>query len=80
MKVDSIYDFILHIKRTLNIEQSISPHKWRHTFATKLIDKNVNLDSIMRVLGHTQYTTTARYLHQKQDKIKNDILQAIKKE
>ncbi|MDE6242322.1 MAG: site-specific integrase [Anaeroplasmataceae bacterium] len=79
MNVDSVYDFISQIKQTLNIENSISPHKWRHTFATKLIEENVNLDSIMKVLGHTQYTTTARYLHQQQTKIKNDILKAIKK-
>ncbi len=33
----------------------------------------------MQVLGHTEYSTTARYLHQDQDKMKNDILEAIKK-
>ncbi len=79
MKVYSVYDFIDKIKLTLNINCSISPHKWRHTFATNLINNNVNLDSIMKVLGHTQYTTTMRYLHQQQNKIKNDILKAIKK-
>lgn len=80
LKADSVYDFISHVKQKLNIESNISPHKWRHTFATKLIEENVNLNSIMKVLGHTQYSTTARYLHQQQNKIKSDILQAIKKE
>lgn len=76
---DTIYDFIYKIKKDLNIEQSISPHKWRHTFGTNLINNNVNLHSIMQVMGHTQYSTTKRYLHKNQDKLKNEILNAIKK-
>ncbi|MDE6584976.1 MAG: tyrosine-type recombinase/integrase, partial [Anaeroplasmataceae bacterium] len=79
MQVDSVYDLLAKLKKTLQIEQSISPHKWRHTFATNLINENVNLHSIMQVLGHTQYSTTARYLHQNQNKLKNEILHAIKK-
>ncbi len=79
LKRDSIYLLFEHLKKTLHIKQSITPHKWRHSFATKLINNNVNLNTIMQVLGHTEYSTTARYLHQDQDKMKNDILEAIKK-
>ena len=74
---DSLYHFLEQIKKELNITQSITPHKWRHTFATNLVKNNVNLNTIMRVMGHTQYATTKRYLHQEQDEIKNQILLAL---
>ncbi len=79
MRVDSVYDFLYKIKKECSITQSISPHKWRHTFATSLIEKNVNLHEVMSVLGHTEYSTTKRYLHQKIENQRNDILNAISK-
>lgn len=77
MNRDSLYHFLEQIKKELNITQSITPHKWRHTFATNLVKNNVNLNTIMKVMGHTQYATTKRYLHQEQDEIKNQILSAL---
>ena len=77
MNRDSLYNFLEQIKKELNITQSITPHKWRHTFATNLVKNNVNLNTIMKVMGHTQYATTKRYIHQEQNEIKNQILSAL---
>lgn len=77
MKKKNIYDTLDFIKAKLNIEQSITPHKWRHTFATNLIKNNVNLNTIMKVMGHTQYSTTKRYLHQETDELKEQVLKVI---
>lgn len=77
LKRDSIYHFLEQIKKDLNITQSITPHKWRHTFATKLVRNNVHLNTIMRVMGHTQYQTTKRYLHQEHEELKNQILNVL---
>lgn len=77
MKRDSIYNFLEKIRIKLNIEQSITPHKWRHTFATNLIRNNVNLNTIMKVMGHTQYETTKRYLHQETEELKEQILNVL---
>ena len=47
--------------------------------ATTLINENVNLNEVMSVLGHSSFNTTQRYIHQKIDKMKFDILSAIEK-
>ncbi len=72
-----VYDFLDWLKDKLKIEQSITPHKWRHSFATNLVKNNVNLNTIMKVMGHTQYKTTERYLHQETEELKNQILDVI---
>lgn len=51
------------LKDKLNIKGSISPHKWRHTFATKFIRKGGNLTYLQKFLGHTSLRTTQKYLH-----------------
>lgn len=76
---DSMYHKLEKIKKELKISQSITPHKWRHTFATNLIKNNVNLNTIMKVMGHTQYSTTQRYLHQETDELKNQVLEVLNK-
>lgn len=73
-----IYHFFEEIKEACDIEQSISPHKWRHTFITELVENNVNLTSIMKVAGHTEFSTTKKYIHQSLTNLKESIL-SIKK-
>lgn len=77
LKKNSIYDIIDKIKKTLNIDYSITPHKYRHALATELVNNNVHVNEIMKVLGHTQFSTTQRYIHQEQSKIKNDVLNVL---
>jgi site-specific recombinase XerD len=39
------------------------PHRWRHTYATSLIRRGVDLHVVQRLLGHSNIATTTRYLH-----------------
>ena len=41
----------------------IHAHKFRHTFATKSLESNINLNTVKELLGHTDIKTTAIYLH-----------------
>lgn len=59
----NLYTFLKSIKTELNITQSISPHKWRHTLASNLLKHHLNIRQIQSVLGHTSLDTTKKYLH-----------------
>ena len=51
----------------------ISAHKWRHTFATNLLDQDVPLDVISKLLGHESIVTTQIYAETRDERIKNSL-------
>ncbi len=59
----SVETAIRRLKVKLDIEHSISPHKWRHTFATNYISNGGDTASLQKILGHKNLSTTEKYLH-----------------
>lgn len=56
--------FILkHYEQVLKLNQHITPHMLRHTFATQLLEEDVDIRYIQRILGHSSITTTQIYTH-----------------
>ena len=51
------------LRNKLGINHSISPHKWRHTFATRFTKRNGNMEVLRQIMGHTSLKTTQKYLH-----------------
>lgn len=46
-----------------NIQSHITPHMFRHTFATMMLEENVDIRYIQEILGHSSITTTQIYTH-----------------
>ncbi|XMB67712.1 tyrosine-type recombinase/integrase [Mycoplasmatota bacterium zrk1] len=59
------------LRAKLNLPKSISPHKWRHTFANDFNQKVNDIESLRILLGHSNILTTQRYLHHDNNHIKS---------
>lgn len=57
----SFAEFIMQIRRKLNLSEDITPHAFRHSFATALLQENVDLRTIQELLGHASLSSTQRY-------------------
>lgn len=58
-----IFTIIKQLAQKINLKKSVSPHTFRHSFATHLLQNNADLRSIQLMLGHESITTTEIYVH-----------------
>ncbi|MBP5983491.1 MAG: site-specific tyrosine recombinase XerD [Fluviicola sp.] len=69
-----IFTIIKNLAFLAGIEKNISPHTFRHSFATHLIEGGANLRAIQDMLGHESITTTEIYTHLDQRFLREAIL------
>ena len=59
----SIRAFSKRSARRTHILKRVTPHKWRHSYATHLLEKRVDIRYIQELLGHAKPETTMVYTH-----------------
>ena len=69
-----IFIIIKDLADKIDLKKSISPHTFRHSFATHLIEGGANLRAIQEMLGHESIITTEIYTHLDQSFLKEAIL------
>lgn len=69
----SVFTTIKTLAAKSGLKKSISPHTFRHSFATHLIEGGADLRAVQEMLGHSSITTTEIYTHLDRDYLKGVI-------
>ena len=59
----SIRGMLKKYTKEAGIERNITPHMFRHSFATYLIEEGVDISCVQHILGHSSIKTTQIYIH-----------------
>ncbi len=68
-----IFTIIKGLSAKIGLKKNISPHTFRHSFATHLIEGGADLRAVQEMLGHESITTTEIYTHLDRDYLKQVI-------
>ncbi len=69
-----IFTIIKNLAEEIGLKKNISPHTFRHSFATHLVEGGANLRAIQEMLGHESISTTEIYTHLSNDFLKDAII------
>lgn len=70
-----IFHIIKELAQIAGITKTISPHTFRHSFATHLLEGGANLRAIQSMLGHESIATTEIYTHIDRDMLRSEIIE-----
>lgn len=69
-----VFYIVRGLAEAAGIKKVISPHTFRHSFATHLLEGGANLRAIQQMLGHESISTTEIYLHLDSTRLREEIL------
>lgn len=70
-----VFHFIKELVEKAGIQKTVSPHTFRHSFATSLLEGGANLRAIQAMLGHESIGTTEIYMHIDMSHLREEILE-----
>ena len=71
----TVFYWVKELAAAAGIAKNISPHTFRHSFATHLLEGGANLRAIQAMLGHESISTTEIYTHIDRGRLRDEILQ-----
>ncbi|MEX1001996.1 MAG: site-specific tyrosine recombinase XerD [Crocinitomicaceae bacterium] len=69
-----IFTIIKQLSEEIGLKKRISPHTFRHSFATHMVEGGANLRAVQEMLGHESISTTEIYTHLSNDVLKEAII------
>jgi integrase/recombinase XerD len=69
-----MFMIIKNLASRIQLKKKISPHTFRHSFATHLIEGGADLRAVQEMLGHSSITTTEIYTHLDRDFLRSEII------
>ena len=69
-----VFTIIKDLAKAINLNKVISPHTFRHSFATHLLENGADLRAIQLMLGHESITTTEIYMHIDRSHLKDVLM------
>ena len=70
MSRQSAWQFVVDVAASVGLEDIVSPHVFRHSYATHLLDGGADIRVVQELLGHASVTTTQIYTLVTIDKIR----------
>lgn len=70
-----VFHIVKELTEAAGIKKNISPHTFRHSFATHLLENGANLRVIQTMLGHENIGTTEIYTHIDANRLRNEIIE-----
>ncbi len=71
----TVFYWVKKLAAAVGIQKTISPHTFRHSFATHLLEGGANLRAIQAMLGHESISTTEIYTHIDRSRLRREILE-----
>ena len=69
-----VFHVVKELVEKAGIKKTVSPHTFRHSFATSLLEGGANLRAIQAMLGHESISTTEIYMHIDTSHLREEIL------